>query len=79
MLSIGEITDKLVIELIKAHTIREKLHSDNSLTVGEYNDLNEKLMLTNTNRGILKKELDNRIESVQNGKPNRILKHIRTY
>lgn len=76
MLSIGEIIDKLVIELIKAHTTREKMRD---ATEDEYVDLNKKLNIFNTNRGIIKKELDDKIDRVNNGERNVILTHSRTY
>lgn len=80
MLSIGEIIDKLVIELIKADTVRQQMNEcvateDNPT----YHKLYEKLTILNANRAVLKTELDSKIERVKNGEPNRVLKHCRTY
>lgn len=78
MYSIGEMVDKLAIELIKAHSIRQQMHTQTTDSQ-EYVVLNEKLMIANENRGTIKQHLDKKIEDVQAGKPNRILKHMRTY
>jgi len=78
MLSIGEMVDKLAIELIKAHSLREGMHTL-ALDTEEYVAANEKLQIANENRGIIKAHLDKKIEDVRDGETNRILKHMRTY
>lgn len=78
MYSIGEMVDKLAIELIKAHTLRDQLHND-ALDTEEHAEVNEKLMIANENRNIIKNHLDDKIDDVKNGKPNRVLKHMRTF
>lgn len=78
LLSIGELVDKLVIENIKIATIRERLHGEelaDELRV----ELNDKMQALNANRGVIVKALDEKIESVVAGAPNRLMKHVRTY
>ncbi len=78
MLSAGEIIDKLVIELIKADTVRQEMNmhtKDSTEYVCQY----EKLLTLNKNRNVLKGLLDDKIEDIKNGKANRILQHCRTY
>lgn len=78
LLSVGEIIDKLTIELIKAHSVREAMHSSEKDSK-EYVAAYEKLTILNANRGVLKNALDSKIEEVKNGGTNRVLKHCRTY
>lgn len=77
MLSIGDYVDKLVIELIKAHNLREKLQKEKDEKTKT--EINEKLTIANSNRSIIKQYLDSKIEKVHNGEKNRSIEHFRTY
>lgn len=79
MLSIGELTEKLIIENIKIFNLRQKLH-DSTLSDIQYVEINEKMMLLNDNKSILSKALDEKLERVILKKEkNRILNTIKTY
>jgi len=79
MLSIGDLVDKLVIENMKIFTLREKLQSE-KLSDEEFVELNDRMMILNTNRGIICNYLDEKIKNVISGKEkNVIIKKIKTY
>jgi len=78
LLSIGDIADKLIIENIKIFSLRDTLHEN--ISDDEKVKLNEKMMILNSNRTIIAKELDRKIEKVINKEePNSVLKVIKTY
>jgi thermostable 8-oxoguanine DNA glycosylase len=78
--SIGELIDKLIIENVKIANIREKLNrTPEHLVDQEYVELENKMQVLNENRGIIIGFLDQKIEAVKRGEPNKHLKHIKTY
>ena len=80
MLSIGELTDKLVIENIKIAVLKERLNSSGAVEGDEeYVKMYEKMMDLNTNRSVISKELDSKIERVLAGEKNCVLKTVKTY
>lgn len=79
MLSIGELSEKLIIENIKIFNIRDKLHKK-GIDNKEYADLYSKMMSLNDNKSVLSKLLDEKVERVLLKKEkNRILNTIKTY
>ena len=79
MNSIGDLTDKLIIENIKIFNLRERLHAS-ELTDEEYVSLSNQMNLLNKNRSLISNFLDDKIDNVISGKEeNSILKIIKTY
>lgn len=79
MNSIGSIIDRLVIENIKIFNIRERLHNE-ELDDKDYVELNDNMMKLNTNRGILSKLLNEKVDKVvSKEEQNSILEDIKTY
>ena len=78
MLTVGELVDKLVIENIKLFNLREKLHTEDLLPI-EYTETYGKMMALNENRTILYKALDDKLNKISEGEPNRVLKTFKTY
>ena len=79
LLSIGDLTDKLIIENIKIWNIREELNNSDELTEEETVKLNEKMLVLNSNRNVLCETLDEKVEKVTEGtEQNCPLKTIRT-
>jgi hypothetical protein len=78
MLSIGELVDKLVVETMKGHYLRDKLHGLKEEDP-EYLDLYQKLMISNDNRGIVSNLLDEKVDKVVMGGQNVIVKRFKTY
>ena len=78
MFSIGDLTDKLIIENMKIFSLRDKLQTD--LSPQEYTEIYNKMMLLIENRSIVCNSLDEKILNVKSGKEkNRFLKKVRTY
>mgnify|MGYP003632518475 CR=1 FL=1 len=78
MLTLGETIDKLIIENIKLFNLREKINTEN-LSEKESNDAYTKMMILNENRDTISKFLDEKLEKVKNGEPNRVIKLFKTY
>ena len=86
ILSIGELIDKLVIENIKAYNVRQEL---SEVIAGQkfyekvsrgmkIRELYSKLMTYNTNRNILIKTIDEKTAEILDGKPNKVMKTVRS-
>jgi hypothetical protein len=76
--SVGELIDKLIIENIKIFKIRERLHNE-TMTPSEYVQNNNKMIDINSNRSVIVKFLDEKIDEVSEGKQNVYFKDTRTY
>jgi len=80
MLSAGEIIDKLIIENIKIAMLKEQINTKSIKKDDlEYVRVYEKMMDLNTNRAIIAKELDSKLERIFKGEKNSVLKVIKTY
>ena len=80
MYSVGDLVDKLVIENIKIAMMKERLNNSKlKKTDSEYVELYQKMMDLNTNRSIISKELDAKLDRVMKGEKNSILKALKTY
>lgn len=78
MFSIGDLTDKLIIENMKIFALRDKLQTN--LSAQEYTETYNKMMLLIENRSIVCNSLDEKILNVKSGKEkNKFLKKVRTY
>jgi hypothetical protein len=78
--SVGSLVDALCIENIKIAVMKEKLNEKGlKKNDREYVETYEKMMTLNTNRSIIAKELDAKLDRVIRGEKNSILKSIKTY
>jgi len=78
MYSVGELIDKLIIENIKIFNLRDDLHTK-KMDNHEFVEIDNKMMTINSNRSIIVKFLNSKIDDVVKGKPNSYFKDIKTY
>lgn len=77
MLSVAELIDKLVIEIMKGHYLRQRYHEAEG---EEKAALYGQLMIANSNRSVISEELDRKLERVLKGEErNVIIKRLKTY
>lgn len=78
--SIGTIIDALCIENIKIALMKEKLNSSGAVEGDEeYVIMYQKMMDLNSNRSLIARALDDKINRVLSGEKNSVLKAVKTY